>query len=58
LSTIAGKIAYFYNETTKETEITQKKFKEGKKVGQIYYSIKLVNNTFLRAQKEDLTLEK
>jgi hypothetical protein len=39
-------------------EITQKKFKEGKRMGQIYYSLKLPNNLTLKAQKADLSAEK
>lgn len=70
LIAIAGKIVYFYGEE-KETrsesvssligkvvEITQKKFKEGKRMGQIYYSLKLPNNLTLKAQKADLSAEK
>ncbi|MCE8163496.1 MAG: hypothetical protein I3273_06880 [Candidatus Moeniiplasma glomeromycotorum] len=70
LNTIAGKIVYFYGEEKdtrsqsissligKVVEITQKKFKEGKKMGQIYYQLKLENKTILRASKDDLPAEK
>jgi len=71
LNTISGKIAYFYSGNEKigrseavssligkVIEITQKKFKEGRRIGQTYYSLKLDSNTILRAAKEDLTPEK
>ena len=70
LSAVAKKITYFYGEEKdsrsqavssligKVVEITQKKFKEGRRLGQIYYSLKLENKTILRASKEDLSPEK
>ena len=70
LDAIARKILYFYGEE-KDTrskaiysligtvvEMSQKIFKEGKKTGKIYYSLKLENKTLLRAIKEDLSAEK
>ena len=70
LDAIARKILYFYGEAKdnrskdvssligKVVEITQKNFKEGKRMGQIYYSIKLENKTIVRASKEDLVDDK
>ena len=70
INALTKKILYFYSEE-KDTrgqdvssligqvaEITLKKFKEGKRMGQIYYSLKLENKTILRASKEDLPAEK
>jgi hypothetical protein len=70
LNELASKIIYFYGEEKdfrskavssligQVAEITQKEFKEGKRKGQIYYSLKLTNKTILRVIKEDLPAEK
>ncbi|CAI2165503.1 15614_t:CDS:2 [Funneliformis geosporum] len=70
LDALARKILYFYGEvkdnrsqaihslTGQVVEIAQTTFKEGKRGGEIYYSLKLANKTILRAIKADLSIEK
>lgn len=67
LKSLAGKITYFFNEQKdtrsqavssligKVVEITQREFKDEKIKGQIYYLVKLANNSLLRARKQDLS---
>ncbi|MCE8163381.1 MAG: hypothetical protein I3274_04145 [Candidatus Moeniiplasma glomeromycotorum] len=69
LNAVAKKVLYFYSEEKDSrsqsvssligqvSEITQKQFKEGKRMGQIYYQLKLENKMILRAAKEDLSEE-
>ena len=70
LDALVGKVIYFYSETKdyrskavsskigQVYEITQTQFKEGKRKGMIYYSIRLFDKTLLRAIKEDLPIDK
>lgn len=70
LDALSRKILYFYGEEKDSrsqavssligqvVEITQKQFKDGKKKGKIYYSLKLENKMILRAAKEDLPPKK
>lgn len=71
LDALAGKVIYFYSEgkdtrskaissiVGQVSEITQTVFgPNNRKRGQIYYLIRLVNKTTLRAIKEDLSEEK
>jgi len=70
LDALARKALYYYSEKKdyrsksvssiigQVVEITQTQFKEGRRCGQIYYSLKLTNKTILRAIKEDLPSEK
>jgi len=70
LDALVGKVIYFYSETKdyrskavsskigQVYEITQTQFKEGKRKGIIYYSIRLFDKTLLRAIKEDLPIDK